>query len=42
MPQVIYKLSAVGIDLSPNPVNSIIAGPLGTGSAWPSRARTLQ
>ena len=27
------------IDLSQNPVNSIITGPLGTGSAWPSRAR---
>ena len=27
------------VDLGSNPVNSIITGPLGTGSAWPSRAR---
>ena len=27
------------VDLRSNPVNSIITGPLGTGSAWPSRAR---
>lgn len=27
------------LDLSNNPVNTLITGPLGTGSAWPSQAR---
>jgi len=29
------------IDLSANPVNSIITGPLGTGTGWPSRRRGM-
>src|SRR5262249_39600515 len=34
-------LQTGGIDLSANPVNSILAGPLGTGTGWPSRGRGM-